>query len=82
MSKDKHDWIVGFVGACRCPQSIFEFAAELANLGQHGSDVPRANAQHWKRVIEDAVKDGVLIEDGSGIRVPIEEATPKQLTLF
>jgi hypothetical protein len=73
---------LSFVSDARYPQSVFEFSAELENVGMHGGRVPKARANVWVSVIEELIRERKLIETKDGIRAPIDEPVPKQLSLF
>lgn len=77
------DAIVEYVTNCRVPMSKWEIAGDLANLGQHGADWPRATANNWLRELENLIKDGVLVEVEGSVRVPVEvDDRPIQRSLF
>jgi hypothetical protein len=77
------NFIVGYISDSTVPMSMWEYAAELENIGKTGAQVPQATAQNWKREIEQAIAKGLLIEDRDGnVKAPALDAGPKQLTLF
>jgi hypothetical protein len=71
-----------FVRAARYPQSVFEFAADLENVGMHGGRVPAARAHVWKAVIDQLVTEGKLVESDRGVHGSTELDKPKQMELF
>lgn len=76
-------FIVSYISESTTPMSIWEYAGELERNGGSGAAVPKATAQHWKREIEKAIADGLLVEGTDGnIRAPALDAGPKQMTLF
>ena len=79
-----HEAIIEYVSNCRVPMSPFEVAADLANLGNHGGNWPRASAETWNRAIEAALKDGaVRLDSEANLRLPEDhESGVKQLSLF
>jgi hypothetical protein len=74
---------IAFIGDCKIAQSVFEFSAELANIGAYGAKVPKANAHTWKRTIEAALAKGLLVDDGNAVRIPyVENGKDVQMLLF
>ena len=71
-----------FVKAARYPQSVFEFAADLENVGMHGGRVPAARAHIWKAVIDQLVTEGKLVVSDRGVHGSTELDKPKQMELF
>jgi hypothetical protein len=71
-----------FVRAARYPQSVFEFAADLENVGMHGGRVPAARAHIWKAVIDQLVTEGKLVVSDRGVHGSTELDKPKQMELF
>jgi hypothetical protein len=72
-----------FVKASRYPQSIFEFAADLENVGMRGGKIPVARAHVWKAVIDQLVTEGKLRQTPDGVcAVDGDEGKAKQLSLF
>lgn len=83
MSSDLHASVVDYVKSSRVPMSIFEIAADLAKLGEHGAEWPRASAQIWKRNLEKAIEEGFLrLDDHHFVRLPLAKPKEKQLSLF
>lgn len=76
-------FIVSYISDSTTPMSIWEYAAELENIGKTGAQVPKSTAQNWKREIEQAIAKGLLVEDANGnVRAPALDAKVKQLDLF
>ena len=72
-----------FIKRARYPQSIFEFAADLENVGMRGGRIPVAKANVWKSVIDQLVKEGKLRQTPEGVcPVDEDEGKAKQLSLF
>lgn len=76
--------LIEYVSRSRAAMTILEIAADLAALGKHGADWPRASADAWKREIEKAISEGSLVVDGSNcVRLPQNKSDGvKQLDLF
>lgn len=72
---------LSFVTDCRAPQSVFEFAAELEQLGAHGAAIPPMRAHQWKVIIDRLVTDGKLIDMNGCVVAPVVDGL-KQMTLF
>jgi hypothetical protein len=72
-----------FVSDCTTPQSVFEYAAELEQLGSHGAKIPAVRANKWKSVIEQLITEGKLHEV-NGLLVAVVESKQEfeQLPLF
>jgi hypothetical protein len=73
---------LGFIKAANQPQSVYEFAADLENVGMHGGRVPAARAHIWKAVIDQLVTEGKLVESDRGVHGSTELDKPKQMELF
>ena len=72
-----------FVTDCTVLQSVFEYAAELEQLGAHGAKIPAMRANKWKAVIEELVTVGKLVEiDGSVVSSLECRNSFRQLDLF
>jgi hypothetical protein len=75
--------LLDYVKNCRIPMSRFEIADDLARLGAHGAEWPRASANQWNNAIRVAIANGELIEVDNVVRLPQEESQkPAQLSLF
>ena len=72
---------LAFVTECNCPQSVFEFAAELEQLGSCGASILAMRANKWKAIIDRLVTDGKLTERDWCV-VAIADTSFKQLALF
>ena len=72
-----------FVSDCRTLQSVFEYAAELEQLGSHGAKIPAVRANKWKSVIDVLIAEGKLHEV-NGLLVAVVESKQEfeQLPLF
>ena len=70
-----------FVADCRIPQSVFEHAAELEQLGSHGAKIPQQRAHLWKAILDGLVTDGRLIERNGVLVAPVKD-DDKQMMLF
>jgi len=72
-----------FVTDCTSPQSVFEYAAELEQLGSHGAKIPLVRANKWKSVIEQLITEGKL-QDVNGLLVAVVGSKDEfqQLPLF
>ncbi len=73
---------INFIKAADQPQSVFEFAADLENVGMHGGRVPAARAHIWKAVIDQLVTEGKLVVSDRGVHGSTELDKPKQMELF
>jgi hypothetical protein len=73
---------LNFIKAANYPQSVFEFAADLENVGMHGGRVPAARANVWKAVIDQLVTEGKLVVSDRGVHGLAELDKPKQMELF
>jgi hypothetical protein len=83
MAEQNFESLLEYVRTSRVPSTIFEIAADLANLGANGANWPRASAQIWKRDLEAAIAQGVLrLDENQCVRMPIAAASIKQLDLF
>jgi hypothetical protein len=71
-----------FIADCTCPQSVFEFAAELEQLGAHGAKIPKQRAQYWKAIIDGLITDGKLVERDGCVFVVADKNTFEQRLLF
>jgi len=71
-----------FVKAARYTQSVYEFAADLENVGMHGGRVPAARAHVWKAVIDQLVTEGKLVVSDRGVHGTVEFDKVKQMELF
>jgi len=72
-----------FVTDCTAPQSVFEYAAELEQLGAHGAKIPAIRAHKWKSVLDSLITEGKLHEV-NGLLVAVVESKQEfeQLPLF
>jgi len=73
---------LSFVTDCRCPQSVFEHAAELEKLGMHGAAIPHMRAHKWKAIIDSLITSGKLIERDGCVVAAGDEDKLEQLPLF
>ena len=72
-----------FVCDCTAPQSVFEYAAELEQLGSHGAKIPAVRANKWKAVIDALITNGKLHEvNGLLVAVVGSKQEFEQLPLF
>ncbi len=71
-----------FIVDCRVPQSVFEFAAELENLGAHGAAVPRLRANKWKSIIDSLITSGELTERNGCVVASVDSNKLEQQQLF
>ena len=72
-----------FVTDCTTPQSVFEYAAELEQLGSHGAKIPSVRAHKWKTVIDALMADGKLHEVNGLLVAAVESKQEfEQLPLF
>jgi len=72
-----------FVCDCTSPQSVFEYAAELEQLGSHGAKIPDVRAHKWKAVIDALITNGKLHEvNGLLVAVVGSKHEFEQLPLF
>ena len=72
-----------FVSDCTTPQSAFEYAAELEQLGSHGAKIPAMRANKWKAVLDELVAIGKLHEANGSLVASIESKNEfEQLPLF
>lgn len=72
-----------FVCDCTTPQSVFEYAAELEQLGSHGAKIPAVRANKWKAVIDALITNGKLHEvNGLLVAVVGSKQEFEQLPLF
>lgn len=72
-----------FVTDCTTPQSVFEYAAELEQLGAHGAKIPALRANKWKNVIDALITNGKLHEvNGLLVAVVGSKQELEQLPLF
>ena len=72
-----------FVSDCTAPQSVFEYAAELEQLGAHGAKIPAMRAHKWKAVLDNLITEGKLHEvNGLLLAVVDSKQEFEQLPLF
>jgi hypothetical protein len=71
-----------FIADCTCPQSVFEFAAELEQLGAHGAKIPKQRAQTWMKIINGLIDDAKLVERDGCVFVVADKNTFEQRLLF
>lgn len=81
--KELSDLALSFVTECTTPQSVFEYAAELEQLGAYGAKIPQMRAHKWKAVIDALITDGKLHEvNGFVLAVVGSKDEFQQLPLF
>jgi len=70
-----------FVSDCTTPQSIFEHAAELEQLGSHGARIPPLRAHQWNSLLWLLIVSGRLTERDGVLVAPVAN-DDKQMMLF
>ena len=70
-----------FVSDCTTPQSVFEHAAELEQLGNHGAKIPPLRAHVWKAILDGLVTERRLVER-DGVLVAPASHDERQMMLF
>lgn len=74
---------LSFVTDSTTPQSVFEYSAELEQLGAHGAKIPAQRANKWKAIIDRLITDGKLHEvNGLLVAVVDSKHEYEQLPLF
>ena len=81
--KELTDLALSFITDCTTSQSVFEYAAELEQLGAHGAKIPAMRANKWKAVIDALITAGKLHEvNGCVLAVVGSKDEFEQLPLF
>lgn len=72
-----------FVTDSTTPQSVFEYAAELEQLGAHGARIPKVRANEWMKIVSALVGGGKLREENGVVLTVVEVANDfEQMRLF